>query len=286
MKNTEDIKTFLLKQVMRTLQEVTLTKVHFGYAEPLPEYSVPLDFMSRITASLDGKNVIAAAYDGKLEDHPMQPGDILFTGKHGWACSIGKTPFSAAISIVFMESYIRLVYSEVSYGKVLYNPWYHTAGGPREISLHLIQCLNKLMFETDSDRQTRAIPLLTALLYQVVEEVTHDSPQKMGKADRTFKQVVEYTHQYCHSPINRASVCNELNLNPCYVSKIFKERTGQHFNAYLNRLRMENAETLLQKYDLSIEQLAALCGFSSAGYFIKAFKKFYGITPGEFRHMK
>ena len=277
-------KSILLKYFRQALTEITFNKVHFGFAEPLTNNPVPLDFSSRITLPLYGKNVILAAYDRKIEEHEFSPGDILFTGRNGWAMKVSADN-SASLSVVYKESYIRLVYAEFENSELKSQQWYHTSSSPKEISLHIIQALNWLMNETDSDRNARAIPLITALLHQVIEEVEHDNPEKIGKAERTFQLVKEYILQNYHSPINRASICGDLKLNPCYVSSLFTEKTGESLNVYLNRLRMKNAEFILKTYKVSMEQAAAQCGFTSGAYFIKAFKKNYGTTPGVFKNI-
>jgi len=284
MDKIHDDKFVLLEYVRQVLTEVPLTLVHFGFAEPLPSYSVPLNLITRVTIPLYGKIVLVAAYDKKIEERELAPGDILFTGRNGWAFSARKDNV-ATVSVVFTVSHIRLVYVKYEMGEVKFNPWYHTSVGPKEISLHIIQALNGLMNETNSDRNSRAIPLITALLHQVIEEVEHDHPEKVGKAERTFQLVKEYMLQNYHSPINRASICGDLKLNPCYVSSLFTEKSGESLNVYLNRLRMENAEFILKTYKVSMEQAAAQCGFTSGAYFIKAFKKFYGTTPGVFKNI-
>jgi AraC-like DNA-binding protein len=286
MKKNQNTKSILLEHVRQVLKNNNFDKVYFGYAEPLPKASAPLNYLSRILIPIEGEECIVAAYDGRISTQKMLPGQILFTGRNGWAYSNFKSAYIRVISVVFMESYIRLVYGEVSYSKKLYNPWYHTSSGPHEISRNILQCLNKMMFEMDTDRQARAIPLITALLYQVVEEIEHDTSQEMSKAEKTFKDIIEYTQQYYHSPINRASVCNDLQLSPSCLSRIFRECSKQNFNAYLNELRMEKAELILKNYDLSVERIADQCGFTSAGYFIKAFKKHFGVTPGAFRNKR
>lgn len=286
MKKNPDIKVVLLDYLRQVLEANNFNKVYFGYAEPLPDVSAPLNYLSRITIPIEGEEFMVASYDGKISTRELTPERILFTGRNGWAYSTPKSPYTRGISVVFMESYIRLVYGELRYGEKLYNPWYHTANGPGDISRDILRCLDKIMFETDTDRQARAIPLIIALLYQVIEEVEHDVTTTMTKAEKTLKNVIEYTQQYYHSPINRASVSNELELNPSSLSRIFKEHLGQNFNSYLNQLRMENAELILKNYNLPIERIADQCGFTSVGYFIKAFKKYFGVTPGEFRNKR
>lgn len=280
-KNTNIILLGLLRQV---LKENNFDKVYFGYADPLPEISAPLNYLSRILIPIEGEELIVAAYDGKISTQKMVPGKILFTGINGWAYSPIENIYARVISVVFMESYVRLVYGEVSYGKKLYNPWYHTSRRPQEISCNILKCLNKIMFETDVDRQARAISLITALLYQVIEEIENDTSRTIVKAEKTFRNVIEYTQQYYHSPINRASVCSDLQLSYSCLSRLFREYSDQNFNAYLNELRMKKAELILKNYDLSVERIADQCGFTSSGYFIKAFKKYCGVTPGAFRN--
>jgi AraC-like DNA-binding protein len=286
MKKNNDIKLLLLNYLREVLTANNLEKVYFGYAEPLPEISVALNYLSRITIPIEGKEYMVAAYDGKISTRELMPERILFTGRNGWAYHTPESPYTRGISIVFMESYIRLVYGELRYGEKLYNPWYHTAEGPGETSRDMLRCLNRIMFETDTNRHARAIPLITALLYQVIEEVERDNSAVKTKSEKTLKNIIEYTQQYYHLPINRASVSTELNLNPSSLSRIFTENTGQNFNSYLNELRMTKAEFILKNYDLAVEKIADQCGFTSAGYFIKAFKKHFGVTPGAFRELR
>jgi AraC-like DNA-binding protein len=52
---------------------------------------------------------------------------------------------------------------------------------------------------------------------------------------------------------------------------------------YVNQKRMELAANLLSHSDKQIQEIADACGILDANYFIKLFKKQYGITPSQYR---
>lgn len=78
-------------------------------------------------------------------------------------------------------------------------------------------------------------------------------------------------------------VASKLNLNPSYVSHIFKKETGQGIVEYITELKMEKARLLLQDKNLKIVQIAEKLGYNSQSYFNKCFKSHFGITPKQFR---
>ena len=60
--------------------------------------------------------------------------------------------------------------------------------------------------------------------------------------------------------------------------------TGETTVAYLMHLRLEKArEMLISQPDKSVSEIAVLCGFEEGGYFTKAFKQQYGVTPTQMR---
>ena len=66
----------------------------------------------------------------------------------------------------------------------------------------------------------------------------------------------------------------------------FKQLTGVTFTAYLNRVRIERAcELLRSESRLSINEVAARCGYNSASQFISTFEKLMGLTPGAYRKL-
>ena len=68
-----------------------------------------------------------------------------------------------------------------------------------------------------------------------------------------------------------------------YFSSFFKKYTGKTFKTYLTEVRILHAESMLKDTDNSISQIAQDTGFNDERRLIETFKKYYHITPGNFR---
>jgi len=86
----------------------------------------------------------------------------------------------------------------------------------------------------------------------------------------------------CTSILNR-SLAEEGSMSVNAYSRLFKEQTGYSPRKYLLRMRVEKASNLLHHSDLSIDQIAASCGFSDRYYFTKIFTRTMKISPGVYR---
>ncbi|NQT58082.1 MAG: AraC family transcriptional regulator [Bacteroidetes bacterium] len=83
--------------------------------------------------------------------------------------------------------------------------------------------------------------------------------------------------------MNLNTLADRINLNPSYVSRIFKQSTGTSFVDYLTDLRVEKAKVLLETSNMNVKGICLQVGYWNTNYFIKVFKKKVGKTPGEFR---
>lgn len=74
-----------------------------------------------------------------------------------------------------------------------------------------------------------------------------------------------------------------LQVNPSYLSALFKRETGQTLTEYVNRRRVEQAAILLRSTSRQIQTVAQQCGVPDVNYFTKLFKRQMGCTPVEYR---
>ena len=81
----------------------------------------------------------------------------------------------------------------------------------------------------------------------------------------------------------------KLPLNYDYIRKLFKKEVGVTPADYLLKERMALAKQLLtsgvsNKFSpYSISQIAEACGYSEPLYFSRVFKKYYGVSPSEYK---
>lgn len=67
------------------------------------------------------------------------------------------------------------------------------------------------------------------------------------------------------------------------VRRVLMRECNDTFQHYLVMLRMEQARVLLKQSENSINEVAYACGFHDALYFRRVFKKWFGVTPSEYR---
>lgn len=76
-----------------------------------------------------------------------------------------------------------------------------------------------------------------------------------------------------------------LNVNPSYLSTLFKKETGMTLTDYVNKRRVDKAKQLLKTTNAQIQNISQNCGIYDVNYFTKIFKKHEGMTPKEYRAM-
>ena len=103
------------------------------------------------------------------------------------------------------------------------------------------------------------------------------------KVSLTMSKVKDYLqHNYMYD-ISLDSVSEILGMSPSYFSVMFKRSFGVGFVDYLNELRIQAAQELLDDPLRSTAEVASLVGYESANYFARIFKKKTGMTPTEYR---
>ncbi|HZG58858.1 response regulator transcription factor [Paenibacillus sp.] len=99
----------------------------------------------------------------------------------------------------------------------------------------------------------------------------------------TIATIQQYIDNNFALPLNLTFLSERYQMNATYLSEKFKKETGHTFSDYLTRIRMEKAKTLLADPQLKIADIIDLVGFSDPSYFSKAFKKYTGVSPNQFR---
>lgn len=99
----------------------------------------------------------------------------------------------------------------------------------------------------------------------------------------TFMKLMKYVNDHYRGEISLSSAAQALNMNSNYVSQLFKRGAGVTFVHYITQKRLEDAKELLTATQKPLTDIALEVGFSDTFYFVKTFKKFIGMTPGQYR---
>lgn len=117
----------------------------------------------------------------------------------------------------------------------------------------------------------------------VVKKVM-ENPNRQVVLSDTLKKIVDYVNENLSDEDMRLTLLAEnMNMNPNYISQLFKKELGCGYHAYLNQVCVEKAKKYLRQTNEPITVVAELVGFSDYRIFTKIFKGIVGVTPSQFR---
>jgi len=102
--------------------------------------------------------------------------------------------------------------------------------------------------------------------------------------DDLYGKILSILHLGYTRKIRISDIAGECHYSTSFISRYFKEKSGETVNGYLKRLRMEKARKLLEDSTMRIEDIAASLGFSDTNYFISSFSSYYGKPPKQYRN--
>lgn len=109
--------------------------------------------------------------------------------------------------------------------------------------------------------------------YKIIDE--DDYSKKQAK----LNSCIGYIYENYNKNISLEELAKIANVSKYHFCNIFKEFTGQTFKDYHNRIRIGKAIELLNTTDISITEIAFLCGFNDSNYFSRKFHQITGKTP-------
>jgi len=86
-----------------------------------------------------------------------------------------------------------------------------------------------------------------------------------------------------NQPLTLRSVAKEAGIHPVHFAATFRRFHGCSFGEYFRRRRLEYARRQLGDPELSLAQIALDAGFADQSHLTRTFKRFTGLTPGQYR---
>ncbi|WP_068785823.1 response regulator transcription factor [Paenibacillus phocaensis] len=136
------------------------------------------------------------------------------------------------------------------------------------------------------DQITRELVGLTdpeQLTEWLSDKITLICTSREWRGNSKHRQVVDYMTGYIHEhyaeDITLAELSEKLYISRNHLSIIFKNMTGETFNTYLTRVRIEKARELLLERNMLVYEVAERVGYKNVPYFSTLFKKITGMNP-------
>lgn len=120
---------------------------------------------------------------------------------------------------------------------------------------------------------------------ETVKSVSEESSASYApKKDMLLTRMIDYVREnYTDYNLNVNAISEKFNLSSYYVSKIFKNATGEALSDFIARLRVQKAKNLLETTELSMSDIYEQSGFSNEKTFARTFSKYEALTPSKYR---
>ncbi len=145
------------------------------------------------------------------------------------------------------------------------------------------------------DRVHQLIQVQAVSQFQTLDDIRHFFEKEVRKIitvledeskaryRQEIKRAVGYINQHFNEQIELNEIAEYIHLSPYYLSRLFKKETGRNFIDFLNEARVSKAKALMKDTTLKLYEIAEKVGYRDNAYFGQMFKKYVGISPGDFR---
>ncbi|MBB3108845.1 two-component system response regulator YesN [Paenibacillus phyllosphaerae] len=115
-------------------------------------------------------------------------------------------------------------------------------------------------------------------------QIRSDTEQELKDSHSAIvRGVRSFVDRHLAQDVSLPAIADYVHLHPVYLSKVYKAETGEALTEYVYRLRMEKAAFYLRTTAAKVLEVAEMVGYNNTAYFIRVFKKFYDLTPQEYR---
>ena len=112
---------------------------------------------------------------------------------------------------------------------------------------------------------------------QVISDLRKESPLV------TIRFVKRYVKEHLNEDLSLSQISDVTGYNPTYLSRLFKEQTGETLIRYITLKRMDHITMLMKDPQLPMQQIMESAGFTTRSYFNQFIKKETGLTPKQYR---
>ena len=246
--------------------------------------------------------VLSGSFTNFYEGHEFQTsaGDILIIAPGSKHAVFTEDPKGVMLNILirmstFEEHFLNLIPNDdllhTFFARALYHspetPYllFHTGDDPR-----LNRIIEEIYDEFVRFRRYKNSMLDSLLsIFFVLLLRRHDkdvsipgAPGNLDNENTVF--IIQYMQNH-YNTITLSDLASFFNYSERQIERIIIGATGKNFRQNIRSIRMNHAARLLTKTDLPVQQIAEQTGYYDASHFRRAFREYYGTTPGDFRHI-
>lgn len=100
--------------------------------------------------------------------------------------------------------------------------------------------------------------------------------------EQLIKDIERYIENHISEDIPVERLCREYNIGRTRLYETIKQYTSGGIASFIRRKRLEKAKHLLKSTEMKISEISSAVGFSDYNYFLRVFKKEFGISPKKF----
>lgn len=113
--------------------------------------------------------------------------------------------------------------------------------------------------------------------------LTHTENKRFAHRREVMTLLIDYIEANYKQKITLSDLACISQINEKYLCRFFREFTGLTPIDYINRLRIDHACFDMTVNKRNVTEAAYENGFNELSYFSKCFKKYKGVSPGQFK---
>ena len=270
--------------IHRLLRRGWPKRVHLALESGSPALrgGLPVHDSPRFSICLAGTGRYVVLRQQRLEVITLQRGDAIVAAPQALMEPHPEAHY-LAIGFVFTPEMTQCLLAKKGPGGHRFLQTHHDSRVLDEDGRHFFQALQNRRGSPSDDLAARRLVELLLIKTAEMSEQPEPVVSKAGKARFTWLAACQFVQENLHHPIGRQEVADFLHLHPNHVSRLFRDFSGQSFLDHLLQTRLERSQPLLKDPQLNITEIAHVCGFRDANYFIRCYRRHFGKSPGRAR---
>lgn len=121
-------------------------------------------------------------------------------------------------------------------------------------------------------------------VHLLTKHASAPAPRALRREDVRVRRAISFIRDNYHRPLTLTEIASCVDLSTFHFLRVFKAVTGQTPYRYLSGVRVERARRYLARDELSVTEIAHLCGFTTPSRLATAFRQETGLSPSAYRN--